>query len=256
MIDVKPVPAFRDNYIWLITNPADRTAAVIDPGDPAPVSRALDEGGWRLAAILVTHHHPDHTGGVAELARRHGVPVYGPAAEAIPSRTVAVREGDRVTLEAPGITFEVLEVPGHTAGHVAYHGRGMLFIGDTLFMSGCGRLFEGTPAQMHRSLSRIAKLPPDTKVYCAHEYTLANLRFARAVEPDNRDIAERADACAGLRANGQPTVPATLAVELKTNPFLRSGAPAVVAAAERQAGRKLDSEVEVFAAIRKWKDNF
>lgn len=250
---IEPIPAFSDNYLWLLAR-AGR-AAVVDPGDAAPVAAALAARGLRLTAILVTHHHGDHVGGVTALAAP-GVPVYGPAGETIPGRTQALAEGDRISVL--GEEFAVLDVPGHTRGHIAYYaaGLGALFCGDTLFAAGCGRLFEGTPAQMVESLAKLVALPPTTRVYCAHEYTLANLRFARTVEPDNAALAARSERCAAQRAAGVPTVPSTLAEELATNPFLRCALPAVRAAAESVQAGAAASTVATFAALRAWKNRF
>ncbi len=255
MPDIMAVPAFRDNYIWLIGD-NDNRVAIVDPGDAAPVLEAVAERNLVPTAILATHHHADHVGGVKQLLDHYDIPVYGPARESIPGRTDALEEGDTVTLDAPGVSFNILDVPGHTAGHIAYYGEGCLFIGDTLFMSGCGRLFEGTPAQMHDSLQKLTALPDDTQIYCAHEYTLANLRFARAVEPDNKDIEERTRNSQELRDGHLPTVPGTLALEKATNPFLRVREDAVIRAAEARAGHDLKQDVEVFAVLRAWKDSF
>lgn len=253
------VPAFSDNYIWLIRQ--GDAAVVVDPGDAAPVLAALQAQGLRLAAILLTHHHGDHTGGVLRLLEHARVPVYGPASETLPHCDHPLREGDRVELPALGIDLRVLDVPGHTAGHIAYHGHAalaqpVLFCGDTLFASGCGRLFEGTPAQMHASLVKLMALPADTRVYCAHEYTAANVRFACAVEPANAQSLAWRDAVERLRASGEPTVPTLLGHELAVNPFLRTAQAAVVAAVSNQAGRPLRGEVDVFGALRAWKDEF
>jgi len=256
MLDVIPVNAFRDNYIWLIRGEDSGTAAIVDPGDAEPVLAALAEYRLTPAAILITHHHADHVGGVTRLLEHYHIPVYGPAAESIPGRSHALREGDRVVLEDMGLRFDIIEVPGHTSGHIAYYGHGCLFIGDTLFMAGCGRLFEGSAGQMHASLQKLLALPEDTRVYCAHEYTLANLRFAQAVEPDNPAIAERFRRSEDLRRRDQPTVPDTLAEERRTNPFLRVDQPGVISAAQIHAGRDLCDPVDVFAAIRGWKDGF
>jgi len=256
MLEVKPVSAFQDNYIWLIVNPESGATAIVDPGDARPVLAEISRQELRPAAILITHHHPDHTGGITEILEKYRIPVYGPANEAIPGRTEALKEGDKVTLLELDTVFEILEVPGHTSGHIAYHGNRMLFIGDTLFMSGCGRLFEGTATQMHRSLCKLLSLPDDTRIYCAHEYTMANLRFALAVEPENKDIITRIRECEILRMQNAPTVPGTLAVEKKTNPFLRTDVPAVISAAAKYTGQQLNQGVDVFAAIRRWKDNF
>jgi len=258
MAAIIPIPAFADNYVWLLRE--GRAAVVVDPGDAAPVQAYLDREGLDLAAIVATHHHGDHVGGIEALVARRHVPVYGPARETIPARTRALREGDGVVLDEFGLELFVLDVPGHTAGHIAYTGRvadaPVLFCGDTLFAAGCGRIFEGTPATMWTSLQKLAALDPATRVFCAHEYTLANLRFAAAVEPANVALAQRQARDAALRDRGQPTVPSTIADELATNPFLRAGEPAVRAAAEAHAGHLLDGDVAVFAALRAWKNSF
>jgi hydroxyacylglutathione hydrolase len=252
------LPAFADNYIWMVHD--DACAFVVDPGDAAPVIAALKSHRLRLAGILVTHHHPDHVGGVDALRSLliDGGAVQGPARERIPEPFVRLRGGDR--LDLLGLSFEVLDVPGHTAGHIAYvqcdaPGSPLLFCGDTLFSAGCGRLFEGTPSEMAASLAALAALPDDTRVCCTHEYTLANLRFAAAVEPDNNAIAAHNRLCQSLRETGQPTLPSTLALERLINPFLRCGEPAVVAAARRE-GADDDQPVAVLAALREWKNRF
>jgi hydroxyacylglutathione hydrolase len=256
MFTVRPVPAFKDNYIWLIVNNASRHAAIVDPGDAVPVLDALAQSSLQPVAILTTHHHGDHVGGVAGLLERRRMPVFGPAGEQIPGRTHPLREGDVIAIDGLGASFRVLDIPGHTAGHIAYIGHGMAFTGDTLFTSGCGRLFEGTAPQMHASLSKLAALPRQTQIYCGHEYTQANLRFAAVVEPGNVDIQARATACAALRARGLPTVPAALELEHRTNPFLRVHVPAVREAAEGFDGSRLHDHAAVFAALRRWKDGF
>ena len=253
MVNVLHVRALEDNYVWLIRVDAAR-AAVVDPGEAAPVLAALAHLRLTPAAILCTHHHGDHTGGVAELAARYSVPVYGPARERIPALTHPLKEGDRVAL--PGLTLDVLDIPGHTAGHIAYHGGGLLFCGDTLFSAGCGRLFEGAAEQLHAALMRLAALPEATAVYCGHEYTLANLRFAAAVEPDNAQVRDYLEKAAALRARNLPTLPSSIGLERRVNPFLRAGVPAVRRAAEDHTGGRLNSEAAVFAALRRWKDEF
>ncbi|MCU0765192.1 MAG: hydroxyacylglutathione hydrolase [Burkholderiaceae bacterium] len=251
---VEPVPAFDDNYIWLIVR--GRDAAVVDPGDAAPVLRRLEQRALALRTILVTHHHGDHVGGVARLARATGASVHGPRGEPIPALDVPLAGGERI--DVLGEAFDVLAVPGHTLGHIAYHAPAlrMLFCGDTLFAAGCGRLFEGTAVQMAASLARLAALAGDTRVYCAHEYTAANLRFAREVEPGSAALLGRQRACAALRERGEPTVPSTMADELATNPFLRCAEPAVRGAAEARAGRSLPTTEAVFAVLREWKNAF
>lgn len=265
MLKVEPIPAFQDNYIWAIHD--GRCAAVVDPGEAAPVERFLAQKGLALGAIVITHHHGDHQGGVAELLAAHprtpsgeAMPVLGPVRERIGGRTQALREGDVVTLAEPALTLRVLDVPGHTAGHIAYVGDlgeagTAVFCGDTLFASGCGRLFEGTPAQMLASLDKLAALPSDTRVYCAHEYTRSNVRFARAVEPGNAALAAWEDRVATLREAGEPTLPTTIGHERMVNPFLRSREPAVRDAVAAQGG-STDSDAAAFGALRGWKDNF
>ena len=255
MLEVSAVPAFRDNYIWLIHAPVDRARVLaVDPGDAVPVQKLLSARQWELSGILVTHHHADHTGGVPRLAGHYGCSVHGPEDEVIPARTRAVGAGDTVKFPALGLEFSVLKVPGHTAGHIAFYGHGALFCGDTLFSAGCGRLFEGTPGEMLASLDLLAGLPAETRVYCTHEYTESNLAFAAAVEPDNREIADYRKQCAQLRAGGHPTLPSTIDLEKRVNPFLRVDLESVRrAAAARGAG---SNRAEVFAAIREWKDNF
>jgi hydroxyacylglutathione hydrolase len=257
MLEVSPVRAFSDNYLWLIRAPAaSRAAIVVDPGDDRAVEAALGQQGLALRAILVTHHHADHVGGVQALAARHGAEVFGPARERMPCGYRPLDDGDIVSLADLGLQFRVMAVPGHTLGHVAYHGHDALFCGDTLFSAGCGRLFEGTAAQMLDSLDRIAALPDATAVYCAHEYTLSNLRFAATVEPGNADVLATLEAVQALRARDGISLPTTLGRERRINPFLRCREPAVRAAAETRAGTPLPGPADVFAVIRAWKDGF
>lgn len=250
-MQIEPILAFEDNYIWALRE--NDQVVVVDPGEAGPVERHLAKVGARLTAILVTHRHGDHIGGIAELMARHPVPVYGPAREATEVVTHPLHDGARVSVL--GIEFEVIEVPGHTLGHIAYYRKGVLFCGDTLFGAGCGRVFEGTLPQMHASLARLATLPPDTQVYCAHEYTQSCLRFAKTVEPDNATIDTRIAAVAAQRAAGQPSVPSSLAEELATNPFLRWSAPAVIAAATARLGHRPANDAATFGAIRVWRDS-
>ena len=253
MFNVIRIPAFKDNYIWLLRKGA--SAAVVDPGDARPVLDLLDREGLSLASILVTHHHADHQGGVVELLAHYPVEVFGPAAESITGLSRPLSGGETVRIAACDVEFQVIAVPGHTLGHIAYYGAGCLFCGDTLFAGGCGRLFEGTAAQMADSLARLAALPDETAVYCGHEYTQANLRFALAVEPGNRRLQSRVNEVARARASGLATVPSTMAIEKASNPFLRCGEPEVAASARRRAPAAAD-KVAVFAALREWKNSF
>lgn len=257
MQPVLHVRAFEDNYIWVIRGNSRTHAALVDPGDATPVLAALPRLGITPVAILCTHHHGDHVGGIPELLQHFlELPVYGPAHETIDTLTHPLHDGDEVRLPELGLNFRVLEVPGHTRGHLTYYGHGWLFCGDTLFSAGCGRLFEGTAGQMHASLTRLAALPASTQVFCAHEYTLANLRFAQAVEPNNADITAYRHAVEAQRARDEPTLPSTLERELRINPFLRTGVPEVHAMVEKHAGISLPDSLSVFAAVRRWKDNF
>jgi len=259
-MNLLPLPAFADNYIWMLHD-AQR-ALVVDPGDAAPVFEALRGAHLQLEAILVTHHHGDHVGGVTALQQATGCTVYGPAREAIPQPFTALHGG--ASVHALGLRFDVLDVPGHTAGHIAYYcastevrGAPLLFCGDTLFSGGCGRLFEGTPAQMQASLDCLAALPDATQVCCAHEYTLSNLQFASAVEPGNAALQRYLGACQALRAAGHPTLPARMATERAVNPFLRTREATVVQAAQGFApGTPASDAAAVLAALRQWKNEF
>jgi hydroxyacylglutathione hydrolase len=257
MLDVRPIPAFRDNYIWMIHGKRDPGAvAVVDPGDDAPVIAALEADGLRLVAILATHHHADHVGGVPALVAATGARVFGPERERLPVDATRLAGGMRAPIDALGLEFTVIDVPGHTAGHIAFAGHGALFCGDTLFSAGCGRLFEGTAEQMLASLDALAGLAEETRVFCGHEYTEANLRFAKAVEPGNSAIMDYVKRAGALRTEGRPTLPSTIGLEKRVNPFLRSRHENVKSSAERHAGRMLPTAVAVFAEIRSWKDTF
>lgn len=253
------LPAFTDNYIWLLLDERSRQAAVVDPGDAVPVIKWLGRHpDYTLSTMLITHHHRDHTGGLTTIKAATGCKVLGPSGEEIAGVDRGLKAGDEVRLF--GETVEVIDVPGHTRGHIAFFGGQdddpWLLCGDTLFAGGCGRLFEGTPEQMYASLQRLAQLPDATRVYCAHEYTQANLRFARAVEPANDDIRVRLEVVDGLRAAGRLTLPSSVALEKLTNPFLRCNESAVIEAASIQAGTSVSAGQPTFAQIRAWKDRF
>ncbi|KQQ54565.1 hydroxyacylglutathione hydrolase [Pseudomonas sp. Leaf127] len=259
MIQIHALHAFSDNYIWLLQDPTTRHCAVVDPGDATPVLDWLAHNpGWQLTDILITHHHNDHVGGVVAIKQATGARVSGPAGETIPARDVALADNDQIS--TLGLSFDVLLVPGHTAGHIAfYHSdphQPLLFSGDTLFAAGCGRLFEGTPEQMYQALTRLGALPDNTAVYCAHEYTLSNLRFARAVEPDNPDVAERFEQVTQLRRENRISLPTSLALEHLTNPFLRVHVTSVKEKADEWSGKDNTSPCAVFASLRAWKNEF
>ncbi len=256
MLQVYRIPAFQDNYIWLLVNPKTKRGVVVDPGDATPVLATIQENNITLADILITHHHADHTGGIAELLAHTKIPVYGCYREPIQHLSHPLKEQDLLTLTALEITFKILEIPGHTLGHIAYWGDGKLFCGDTLFTGGCGRIFEGTATQMLSSLTKLKNLPDDTLVYCGHEYTEANLRFALTVEPHNQKILQRYNTVKEERSDGKATVPSPLSLELETNPFLRTHIPEVKKAAESYSGTALSNETDIFAVIRNWKNNF
>lgn len=256
MKQISCIRALKDNYIWVLHGRGghDDGVLVVDPGDDEPVRDWLQLSGLALHAILVTHHHWDHTDGIQALVDAFGCEVYGPAYEDLPVRNHALGDGDSVTIA--GWTLDIMEVPGHTAAPIAWYGHGIVLTGDTLFAAGCGRLFEGTPAQMQHSLARLRALPGETLVYCAHEYTRANLAFAKTVEPGNAAIDERMAVVERQLASGQPSVPTRLADEWATNPFLRWDQTAVISAASKWAGRPLTNPEDVFATVRRWKDQF
>ncbi len=251
---VHAIPAFSDNYIWLFHQSGENKAYVVDPGDATPVLEALDNLLLNLEGILITHHHSDHVGGISQLLSSQPVPVYGP--NGIPQVTDILVDGD--TLAITNTLFQVMEIPGHTLDHIAYFNahESLLFCGDTLFANGCGRLFEGTPEQMSHSLSTLASLPMETKVYCAHEYTQANTKFALTVEPENQLLRQRAKEIDILRANNIPTIPTTIGAELATNPFLRVNERSIQQAASRYCHHTIANETEAFTQIRRWKDEF
>jgi hydroxyacylglutathione hydrolase len=256
-MNLLPLPAFSDNYIWLLQHQG--MALVVDPGESTPVNHWLKENNHRLDCILVTHHHGDHTGGVSDLQREWGAKVYGPAKEKLGFEYQAMSQGS--SLSWHGLNFRTIDVPGHTAGHIAYYAEPdnqtpLLFCGDTLFSGGCGRLFEGTAEQMLQSMDKLAALPSTTRVCCAHEYTLSNLKFANAVEPDNLVLKDYISKCQQLRAQNLPTLPAELGNEMQINPFLRTRKPSVINAVKKMAPPGTDKEAEIFAQLRIWKNEY
>src|ERR1700722_5178675 len=256
-LDVRPVRAFSDNYIWLIEPPRTPGRVVaVDPGDAQRVIAELQRRGESLAAILLTPLRPDHIGGGPDLLRHWSLPVIGPDDTRIAHRTLTVHDGERCELPDLGLSFEILQVPGHTLSHIAFWGHGALFCGDTLFSAGCGRMFEGTPTQMNASLNRLSRLPPQTRMFCGHEYTAANLRFALTVDPANQPALEYQDSVVRVLAQGNPSLPSTMDLEIRVNPFLRCEDPTVVRAAEHHAGKSLKEPALVFGALRAWKDQF
>ena len=258
MLQILPVPAFNDNYIWLLVSNELKQAFAVDPGDAEAVELALKNRGLELGGILVTHHHHDHTGGIANLTKDRNIPVYGPDNPNISSINQTLKAEDNI--DVLGVSFSILATPGHTLDHIAYFSdqteTPALFCGDTLFAAGCGRLFEGTPEQMQQSLAQLAALRENTDVFCAHEYTLSNLNFALAVEPDNQDIQQQIIHCADLRQQNLPTLPSSIGVELKINPFMRCRQPAVISAAQQRSDEQLTDPASVLRVIRAWKDQF
>ncbi|MDR2924845.1 MAG: hydroxyacylglutathione hydrolase [Azoarcus sp.] len=254
-LNVTPLPFAHDNYLWLIDNA--RHAALVDPGEAATALAALENGSLEPAAILLTHHHHDHTGGVEEIVARYPkIPVYGPSKDDIASVSHPVENGDRICIESLNFELQVIGVAAHTRGHVAYLGHGMLFCGDALFSAGCGRVFEGSPSDLELALGRLARLNDETKVYCAHEYTLANLAFARAVEPENTERDRYAARCEALREQGKPTLPSTIAIERAINPFLRTDVETVIKAVATHCDTRPANMLSCLAALRAWKDVF
>lgn len=255
-VNITPIPAFKDNYIWLLADRDRKVAVIVDPGEAQPVLDYLSKNQLQLTAILLTHKHADHCHGVKELLEHFNVPVYGPANDDIPDVTVPLQDQDEIKLEALSLSLRVIAIPAHTKGHIAYYGNEMLFCGDTLFSVGCGRVFEGTPAQMYQSLQKLSSLPNQTKVFCGHEYTERNIQFALQVEPNNVDLIQKNIAVEKLRSQSLPTLPSTLGEEKEINPFLRCDIPEVVKAAEQHVGHQLDNSTAVFSALRAWKDVF
>lgn len=255
-MEVMPILALKDNYIWCLINRSEQHCIVIDPGEASPVLAALSYHRLKLSAILITHHHWDHTQGIREIVAHTKSPVYGPALEKVAGLTNPMNHGDEITFKDLGFSLKVMHVPGHTLGHIAYYNQDLLFSGDTLFTAGCGKIFEGTAEQMYNSLSAMKQLNENTMLYCGHEYTASNLAFAIEVEPKNQDIQRRTQEVSALRTKNLPTVPSRLSVEMKTNPFLRCEQKTVIEATENYANRKLNSATEVLGALREWKNHF
>jgi hydroxyacylglutathione hydrolase len=255
---IYPIPAFDDNYIWLFVNAADKSACVVDPGDAAPVEAYLISHDLQLTEVLITHHHKDHVGGLSALIEHYSPRVSGPKSSGIKGISNYLFEGDSITVF--DTEFSVIEVPGHTLDHIAYysdnHNQPILFCGDTLFAAGCGRLFEGTAKMMQESLAKLTSLNQDTAVYCAHEYTLANLKFAIAADPENPELLARIVTEQEKRQSNKPTVPSSIALELATNPFLRCKQPEVQQLVAQRLGSPEADTLETFAELRRWKDTF
>lgn len=254
-IQLLPILAFKDNYIWCLINEETKHCIIVDPGESKPVLTQLKQLNLTLDALFITHHHWDHTNGIRSILKHYSVPVFGPSKEKIVGVTHPVDEKDKIEL-SHWPRFEILAIPGHTLGHIAYYGNPFLFCGDTLFTAGCGRLFEGTPEQMLNSLEKLAQLPDETQIYCGHEYTLTNLNFAQTVEPDNIHIKERLEKTRELRQKNLPCVPSLLAEERLSNPFLRGDNPKIKTYIEKRTGKKRITPVEIFAYLRQWKNNF
>ncbi len=255
-IRIKAIPSLSDNYIWLIINNNDSTAIIIDPGSSEPCKSYFDQEDIKPVAILVTHRHWDHVNGIEKLVHDYELPVYGPSTEYIPCLTTALNVNDKFKLPEFDLDFEVIDLSGHTAGHIGYLTDGMFFCGDTLFSAGCGRLFDGTAAQLHASLQRIAKLPRNPTIYCAHEYTIDNLHFAQTVEPGNEEIQLRLNEAKTLRERNQPTLPFTIDQEIRYNPFLRTDKESIMKAVAQHSGQKIENSEDCFRYLRLWKDGF
>ena len=253
---LKPLPSLSDNYIWLIINDENSSAIIIDPGSSEPCTHFLEQEGIKPVAILVTHRHWDHVNGIEKLVHEYNIPVYGPSTEYIPCLTKALKPDDSFNIGGFDLRFNVIDLSGHTAGHIGYLTEGMFFCGDTLFSGGCGRLFDGTAAQLHASLQRILELPRDLTIYCTHEYTVDNLHFAQTVEPDNEEIQIRLDEALALREKHQPTLPITINQEVSYNPFLRTDKESIRHAVARHSGQKIENSEDCFRYLRMWKDGF
>ena len=250
------IPALNDNYIWTIVHPKKQTAIVIDPGETKPILNILEQQDLTLTAILLTHHHWDHTNGISDLLEKYLVPVYGPAEDMISLCDHPINGGDHLTLSLLELTFNILAIPGHTLGHIAYYGHQWVFTGDTLFAGGCGRLFEGSPDQLYCSLLKLTALPSNTRVYCGHEYTEKNLKFAQIVDPKNYKLKKRIEETQQKINHSLPTLPSTLQLELDTNPFLRCHEISIQQSLEGYYGYPFTDTVAAFTALRRWKDEF